>query len=491
MPEKILLKIGAAYIRVSDERQDEYSPDSQLKKIREHAAKEGRQIPDEYVFYDDGISGKSTKKRDDFNRMISLAKDKDCPFDIIYVWKFSRFARNQEESLVYKNLLRKIGIDVCSVSENIPEGPFGSLIERIIEWMDEFYLINLGAEVTRGMTEKASRGEPTCAPPYGYDMKNKEYIINEHKAPHILEIFERFDAGSGMREIATIMGQKGVRTKFGKMPDNRWIEYVLRNPCYIGKIRWSLDGARAVSKRDFSNEKIMTVDGHHEPIIPMALWESVQNKLEEQKKLHIPYSREDQPADYLLKGLVRCSACGATLVRTGTLFSKKNKTYGLQCHNYARGSCHTSHSISMTKLESAFIEGLESAIRNQTFTIIPKKKDVNSNTTDYDKLIAVENKKLLRAKEAYLEGIDSLEQYKESKATITAKIEALNALKSKEDNLGLPNTKEYTKKVISIVDFIKREDISLKAKNEALKSIIEKIVYEKANKNLAIYFHSI
>lgn len=52
------IRIGAAYIRVSDERQDEYSPDSQLKKIREYAAKEGYQIPDDYVFYDDRISGK-------------------------------------------------------------------------------------------------------------------------------------------------------------------------------------------------------------------------------------------------------------------------------------------------------------------------------------------------------------------------------------------------------------------------------------------------
>ena len=62
-----LLRIGAAYIRVSDERQDEYSPDSQLKKIREYAEKEGYQIPDDYVFYDDGISGKFARKRGEFN----------------------------------------------------------------------------------------------------------------------------------------------------------------------------------------------------------------------------------------------------------------------------------------------------------------------------------------------------------------------------------------------------------------------------------------
>ena len=111
-----LLKIGSAYIRVSDERQDEYSPDSQLKKIREYAAKEGYLIPEEYVFYDDGISGKSVKKRDSFNLMIAMAKEKNHPFDRIYVWKFSRFARNQEEAIVYKSLLAKVKVSVVSVS---------------------------------------------------------------------------------------------------------------------------------------------------------------------------------------------------------------------------------------------------------------------------------------------------------------------------------------------------------------------------------------
>ena len=101
------LKIGAAYIRVSDERQDEYSPDSQLKLIRKYAKNNDYIIPDEYIFYDDGISAKSTKKRVEFNRMISLAKSDDKPFETIFVWKFSRFARNQEESIVYKSLLKK------------------------------------------------------------------------------------------------------------------------------------------------------------------------------------------------------------------------------------------------------------------------------------------------------------------------------------------------------------------------------------------------
>ena len=137
------MKYAAAYIRVSDDRQDEYSPDSQLKLIRQYAKNNDYIVPDEYVFYDDGISGRSVKKRKAFNNMIGYAKSKEHPFDAILVWKFSRFARNQEESIVYKSMLRKINVAVISVSETIDDSPFAPLIERIIEFMDEYYSTRL------------------------------------------------------------------------------------------------------------------------------------------------------------------------------------------------------------------------------------------------------------------------------------------------------------------------------------------------------------
>ena len=86
------MKTAAAYLRVSDERQDEFSPDSQLKLIREYCARNDISLPDDLIFYDDGISAKSDKKRDRFNEMIALAKQKEKPFQMILVWKFSRFA---------------------------------------------------------------------------------------------------------------------------------------------------------------------------------------------------------------------------------------------------------------------------------------------------------------------------------------------------------------------------------------------------------------
>ena len=490
--EKELLRIGAAYIRVSDERQDEYSPDSQLKKIREYASKEGYMIPDEYVFYDDGISGRSTKNREDFNRMIALAKEKTHPFDVIYVWKFSRFARNQEQAILFKNLLRKCKVSVVSVSEPIPEGHFGTLLERVIEWMDEFYSINLGAEVMRGFTEKVSRGEPTCAPPFGYIMRNKQYYPDEAsgKANIVREVFTLYANGVGQREIATILGERGLRTRYGKMPENRWIDYMLRNSCYIGKIRLCTDGTRAVSKRKLDNENIMEVDGHHKPLISMELWDKVQKMLDAQKKAYPKYARREQPVQYMLKGLVRCSACGGTIAMASAR-SGKSKTLTMQCCNYSKGSCHTSHSITMPRIEAAFMEGIRQAVEEKQFTISPRvPKNQDQNLIDFDKLISVEERRLERAKEAYLAEIDTIEQYKQNKNEITARIDALIARRDKEIVKEI-NMDEFAKKVAGIVEFIEREDVTDQAKNEALHNIIEKIVYEKAKGNLAIYFHDL
>ena len=134
-------KTGAIYIRVSTDRQEELSPDAQRRLLLEYAKSNNIDVPSEYIFQDNGISVRQAKKRPAFQNMIALAKSKEHPIDTIIVWKFSRFARNQEESIVYKSLLKKNDVDVVSISEPLVDGPFGSLIERIIEWMDEYYSI--------------------------------------------------------------------------------------------------------------------------------------------------------------------------------------------------------------------------------------------------------------------------------------------------------------------------------------------------------------
>jgi DNA invertase Pin-like site-specific DNA recombinase len=484
-----LLRIGAAYIRVSDERQDEFSPISQLKKIREYAAKEGYQIPDEYVYYDDGISGRSTRGRDNFKRMINDAVSKEHPFENLYVWKFSRFSRSMEDSIMFKSLLEKKGVRVVSVSEPITNDIYGKLMERLLEWDAQFYSERLSEEVKRGMTEKASRGEPTCPPPFGYIMRDGRYYPDEEsgKADVVREIFRRYADGEGMREIAVTIGARGVRTRYGNMPDNRWIEYVLNNPCYIGCIRWSRDGVRAVSKRDYRNDNIMIVQGIHEPLVSRELWDAVKVRLEEQARLYPAHARREQPVNFSLKGLVRCSACGATLIMAYAPKEVKNRS--MQCCNYNRGSCHVSHSVVVKKLESAIIDGLRQAVGSQSFAMLPRKpQQTERKGVDYDKLIALEERRLERAKDAYLAGVDTIEQYAAAKEEITSKIAELAAMRERDNAPQSLDKAAYAEKVAGVLEIIASEEIAPEAKNEALRAVVEKIVYNKPEERVEIYF---
>jgi hypothetical protein len=268
--------------------------------------------------------------------------------------------------------------------------------------MDEFYSINLGVEVSRGMEEKVSRGEPICDAPFGYYMEDKKWLVDENASDIVREVFQRFADGEGMRTIAVDLGSRGIRTKQGGKPDNRWLDYMINNPSYIGKIRKSPDGSRAISKRDYNNPDIKIVDGQHEAIVSMELWEKVQQRIKQIKVIYPKHAKREQPIDYMLKGIVRCSACGATLAM-GAVVSGKSKTRTMQCCNYSRGSCHTSHSVIVPKLENALIAGLESAIETKQFTIAPKApKRSEAAPVDFDKLIAIEERKLERAKQAFL-----------------------------------------------------------------------------------------
>ncbi len=475
----IIMKTAAAYIRVSDERQDEYSPDSQLKLINEFAQKNGYFVPPEYVFYDDGISAKTAKKRPEFNRMIALSKDKNNPFEAILVWKFSRFARNQEESIVYKNILRKKGIQVISISEPITDSPFGELIERIIEWMDEYYLINLSTEVKRGMLEKASRGEAMCAPAIGYDLVNKKYVPN-HQAVFVQQIFQDYLNGITIRQIAIKYTAAGLTTRKGNPLEARTIQYMLYNPLYIGKIRWS-SGENSFSKtRNFDDPDILIVDGEHEPIIDIETWEAVQEKLKNQKQLYGRYQRAEQPHEWMLKGLLHCGNCGATLV--------KSRNFYVQCHQYTKGrDCKVSHCVSIERAEKIIVQALQSCVKNCSFTIEPTERTAAS-TIDYSALIKKEEIKLERAKKAYLAGIDSTEEYKANKDEI---LKAIQKLKNQLNEITAKKANIYTynKRCEKIFNIISDPEKSTEAKNQALRSIIRKVVFNKSEKCFFVYFY--
>ena len=481
------MKTAAAYIRVSTEDQVEFSPDSQLKNIREYAARNDMELPEQYIFIDEGISGKSTRKREAFNLMIGMAKKKPKPFDVILVWKFSRFARNREDSIVYKSMLRRqCDIQVLSVSEALGDDKTSILIESLIEAMDEYYSVNLAEEVKRGMTEKASRGGVVSPPAFGYDIINGMYTPNTD-ADTVRQIFDDFNAGMGYRKIARKYYVMGLRTKRGNPPDNRFIEYMLRNPVYIGKIRWCTEG-RGASKRDFSNPNNIIVDGGHEPIVSESTFAEAQKRMDELKHLYGRYQRAEQPAAYMLKGLVKCSNCGATLVYTST------KCPSLQCHNYNRGSCHISHAISLKKINLAIINALKDSVAEKEIFILPEQKrffsEKGRSKVNYDKLLAKETAMLERVREAYYSGADTLEEYKINKARVTASINQIKKQIEKE-NAAAPSfdADEYKKKIASVIEVISDPNETETVKNEVLRSVVSHIIYDKQNNKVNLFYH--
>ena len=132
----------AIYARVSSDRQDlDLSVSAQLRALRDYATRNGYVVGKEYV--DEAESGKTTD-RPQFREMIAQARKLSKPFDVILVWKYSRFARNREDSIVFKAMLRKVGVQVISINEPVEDTPTGRLLEAMIESLDEFYSANLG-----------------------------------------------------------------------------------------------------------------------------------------------------------------------------------------------------------------------------------------------------------------------------------------------------------------------------------------------------------
>lgn len=476
------MKTAAAYIRVSTDDQIEYSPDSQLKAIRKYAKDHDMILPDEFVFIDEGISGRKADKRPSFQRMIGTAKLKPKPFDTILLWKFSRFARNRQDSIVYKSMLRKqCGIDVVSISEQLGEDNTSILIEALIEAMDEYYSLNLAEEVKRGMNEKFSRGGVVSQPPFGYRMKDGIFTPDEVNAPIVQMIFNDFLSGMGTRQIATKLNDMGIRSSKGNLFENRTVEYILTNVTYTGKLRRSKNGRDALDRFHESADTLI-VDGRHEAIITSEIFEAAQNKRSEIKKTYTRYARQ-APVEFMLKGVVRCDNCGATL----TLSAGKSS---LQCHNYARGTCKVSHSVLVKKLNAAVIEHLKRDFENQTFTINvqPEESQKSSAAPDLIALIEREKKKLSRIREAYMAGIDTLEEYEQNKKSVQARIDELAAVVQPAPMTDDEIKETISERIASGLEILESDETSETLKNITLRSIVDRIVYIKPKGVIEIFY---
>lgn len=482
--EVFMYQNGACYVRVSTEDQTEYSPDAQLRLLKQYAKTNNIVLTKEHIYMDEGISGKRADKRPSFMRMIATAKSKPKPFDVILVHKFDRFARSREDSVVYKSLLkREAGVKVVSITESIEDDKFSVILEAMLEAMAEYYSLNLAEEVKKGMTEKANRGELQATPSFGYKAVDGQLVIIPEEAKLVKFIFEQFASQNmGMRRLAEYMNDLGVKSHRNNLFENRSIEYILNNPVYIGKLRWTPTGR---ARRNFNHPDTILKDSTHEPIIAMDLWEQAQEALKQVKEIYKHRTKTDIPIRSWLKGLVRCGNCGKLLTPT--------VVGAFQCNGYSKGMCKPSSSVGIEKLERVVLEQLKTTFEGSLeINVVPKLTDTEA-TSEHD-ILKEKLKKLAfreeRAKIAFQDGIDTAEEYKTNKTTIVKERQAtLDKLEQvKRSAMGCYADGSIYRKMESVYALLTDTTVDIEVKFKTANFLINNIIFTKQKSLLQIEY---
>lgn len=471
------MQTAAAYIRVSTDDQVEFSPDAQLKAIKKYCKDNDILLDNTHIYIDQGISGRKADKRPAFQEMIKHAKKKE--FNVILVHKFDRFARSREDSVVYKSLLKKeCNIRVVSITESIEDDKFSVILEAMLEAMAEYYSLNLSDEVKKGMTEKAQRGEYQSSPPFGYEMKDKKLVILEDEAKAIKLVFEDFLNGQGFLQIAKKLNNLGYLTHRGNKFENRTIEYILNNPVYCGMARWTPTGK---IRRNYKCEDTLIVESNHEAIIDKKTFELTQQKLAERKEITRKFYKGANPQNlHWLNGLVRCKICGCTFVRNQKLY--------YNCNGYVKGKCPTSQNIKIELIEQAILNQLKHDFSKAT-KLVNRCKTVSN--TDVDIILSQLEKlpeKEARAKEAYLNGIDSLEEYKQNKKLIENQKALLEKQLKQYKNPVKNITKDLKEQIKTVYEILVDPNVDMQKKYDISHLIIDSITFEKATATLFLTY---
>ncbi len=299
---------AALYARVSSDRQDvDLSVSAQLRALKDYAKSNGYSVAREYV--DEAESGR-VADRPQFREMIEEGSQPKAPFEVILVWKFSRFTRKREHAVAFKSMLRRKGIRVVSITEHADDSPTGKLMEAIIESVDEFYSENLAQDVTRGMREAASRGFFLGSKaPFGYTrvkvndgMKERPTLeVNPAAAPVVKEMFQSSLRGSGLKEICRELNERGI-TNRGKRWYKGGLHYLLTNEAYTGTAVWG-----RTAKGDKAQDPVR-VEGAWPALVSRELFEAVQEAMRDRApKVRRPARVGSK---FLLSGLLKCGVCG-------------------------------------------------------------------------------------------------------------------------------------------------------------------------------------
>ena len=477
---------AALYARVSSDRQDvDLSVSAQLRALKEYAKANGYSVAREYI--DEAESGR-VADRPQFREMIEEGSKPKAPFDVILVWKFSRFTRKREHAVAFKSQLRRKGIRVVSITEQAEDNATGRLLEGIIESVDEYYSENLAQEVVRGMREAALRGFFLGSKaPFGYrkvkvsdGAKERPTLeVDPATAPVVKEIFEKSLRGSGLKELCKELNERGV-TNRGKRWNKGGLHYVLRNEAYTGAAVWG----RTSKGQEVADP--VRLEGAWPALVSRELFEDVQQAMSDRApKVQRP-ARVGSP--YLLSGLLRCGVCGKPYSAQG---AKSGQFAYYICGTLFRegaGTCSARY-LNAPRLETFVVEKIRERILNEEtivelVTLVAEEIDAMAGELS-GRLEVIEaelgdvRKRLEKLYEAIETSELTLEVLSPRIFSLRHREEQLEAAREDAEThlehrrVELPNTEEIARYVAEFQDFLK--DGTIPERKALIRNFVEGI----------------
>lgn len=340
---------AAAYARYSSDNQREESIEAQLRAIHEYATRAGYEIVREYV---DEARSATTDNRPAFQQMIADADQ----FRAVIVHKLDRFSRDRYDSAIYRRQLKRKGVALVSVLENLDGSPESLILESVLEGMAEYYSRNLAREVMKGLRETAYQCKHTGGlPPLGYDvLPDKSYAINDREAEAVRLIFKMYANGRGYKEIIAALNAEGMTTKTGGDFGKNSISDILRNEKYAGTFVFNRAAAKVGGRRNNHASKdgpeVIRIPGGMPQIVDDVTWRAAQKRLAD----NVRKGANRAKAVYLLRGKIRCAECGS--IMNGAC--KPSSRPGQSLYYYVCGKKERKGSCAMRAVRKEYIEGV-------------------------------------------------------------------------------------------------------------------------------------
>lgn len=321
LPELEKKKRVAAYARVSMETEMLlHSLSAQVSNYNELIQK-NPEWEFAGIYADEGISGRDTGHRSDFNRLLA-----DCDagkIDMVLVKSISRFARDTVDTLTVTRHLKELGIDVYFERENIHSlSDEGELLLTLLASFAQEESRSISENVKWGIRKRFEKGIPNGhKAPYGYEWDGEMYRAIPGQGDVVRGIFSKYLSGASAYGIAKELSERGITGQKGVPMDDSAVKFILSNPSYTGSmlLQKNFISEGHTRKRNKGELPMYMVEGMFEPLVTQADFEKAQ-RIREQRA---DAAANKNPVLTAFSGLVRCGECGCSVSRRTTKYGKK------------------------------------------------------------------------------------------------------------------------------------------------------------------------